>query len=143
MAPAAFINPAVIQRTAQLVAANAGTSAAEPFRYREGIVLRGSPATFPFRYAVAGVLSGTQAALGAMTRARAPVRQRIAGAMRAVFPSSGFGPSGDLVIPQQAVGPGDLGQRVEVDDSGGDAHRGHAGEQVAGGEDDQWAGWAS
>jgi short subunit dehydrogenase-like uncharacterized protein len=95
MAPAAFINPAVIQRTAQLVAANNGAGGAEPFRYREGMAMRGSPATLPFRYAMAGMLSGTQAALGAMTRARAPVRQRIAGVMRSVFPKSGFGPSGE------------------------------------------------
>ncbi len=40
MAPAAFINPAVIQRTAALVAADNG-GPAEPFRYREGIALRG------------------------------------------------------------------------------------------------------
>ncbi len=59
MAPAAFINPAVIQRTAAL---NAGEDpAAEPFRYREGMALDGHPATLPLRYAAAGALAGTQA----------------------------------------------------------------------------------
>ena len=40
MAPAAFINPAVIQRTAALVAAE-HDGQAEPFRYREGVALGG------------------------------------------------------------------------------------------------------
>ncbi|MGH2978937.1 MAG: saccharopine dehydrogenase NADP-binding domain-containing protein, partial [Solirubrobacterales bacterium] len=46
MAPAAFINPAVIQRTAALL----GT---EPFRYREGLALEGGAATLALRYAAA------------------------------------------------------------------------------------------
>ncbi len=92
MAPAAFINPAVIQRSAEL----AGDGArAEPFRYREGIALRGAPVTLPLRYAMAGMLAGTQAALGAAARAQPAVRRRVAGAMGAVFPSSGFGPAAD------------------------------------------------
>ena len=67
MAPAAFINPAVIQRTAAL---NEGDDpAAEPFRYREGMALGGPAATLPLRYAAAGVMSATQAGLAAATRA--------------------------------------------------------------------------
>ena len=73
MAPAAFINPAVIQRTAALAA----EPAAEPFRYREGIALAGPPVTLPLRYAAAGVLSGTQAAVAAAARARPSVRRRV------------------------------------------------------------------
>ena len=93
MSPAAFINPAVIQRTAAL---NEGDDpGAEPFRYREGMALDGPSATLPLRYAAAGVLSGTQAALAAATRANPGVRKRIASGMRKVMPSSGFGPSGD------------------------------------------------
>ena len=72
MAPAAFINPAVIQFTAAL-------AGAEPFRYREGLALRGAAATLPLRYAAAGVLSGTQAAVAAAARARPSVRRRVGG----------------------------------------------------------------
>src|SRR5688572_9805834 len=79
MSPAAFINPAVIQRTAALSETD---PAAEPFRYREGMALGGHPATLPLRYAAAGVLAGTQAGLAAATRANADVRQRVAGVMR-------------------------------------------------------------
>ncbi len=86
MAPAAFINPAVIHRSAEL-------GGDGPFRYREGIALRGPAVTLPLRYAMAGTLAGTQAALGAAARAQPAVRQRMAGAMRALFPSSGFGPA--------------------------------------------------
>jgi short subunit dehydrogenase-like uncharacterized protein len=88
MAPAAFINPAVIQRTAEL-------AGAEPFRYREGMALPGSPATLPLRFAVAGVLSGTQAAVAAAARARPSVRRRVGSALSRVLPGSGFGPSGE------------------------------------------------
>jgi short subunit dehydrogenase-like uncharacterized protein len=124
MAPAAFINPAVIQRTAALAAADGGAGAAEPFRYREGMAMRGSPASLPLRYAMAGALSGTQAALGAMTRASPVVRQRVAGVMRAVFPASGFGPSGErlgdwswrMALEAQTTGGHEV--RVEVNAQG-------------------------
>jgi short subunit dehydrogenase-like uncharacterized protein len=88
MAPAAFINPAVIQRTAAL-------EGAEPFRYREGIALRGRAATLPLRYAGAGVLSGMQAAVAAATRARPAARRRVGRTLEKVLPSSGFGPAAD------------------------------------------------
>jgi short subunit dehydrogenase-like uncharacterized protein len=88
MAPAAFINPAVIQRRAAL-------TGAEPFRYREGLGLKGSDVSLPFRFAMAGVLSGTQAAVAAAARARPSVRRRVGGALKTILPSSGFGPSGD------------------------------------------------
>ena len=94
MAPAAFINPAVIQRTAALLAAERD-GGLEPFRYREGLALRGGVATLPLRLAVAGTMSGIQAALASATRARPSVRRRVGSALGAVLPSSGFGPSGD------------------------------------------------
>jgi short subunit dehydrogenase-like uncharacterized protein len=94
MAPAAFINPAVIQRTAALLAAESGAGA-EPFRYREGIALKGGAASLPLRYAMAGALSGTQAALAGVARARPSVRRRVAGALSTILPSSGFGPASD------------------------------------------------
>jgi short subunit dehydrogenase-like uncharacterized protein len=78
----------VIQRTAAL-------TEAEPFRYREGIALRGGTATLPLRYAMAGALSGIQAGVAAASRASPSVRQRVGGALERILPSSGFGPSGE------------------------------------------------
>jgi short subunit dehydrogenase-like uncharacterized protein len=94
MAPAAFINPAVIHRSAALLAAE-GVARAEPFRYREGVALRGRAASLPLRYAAAGMMSGAQAALASAARARPSVRRRLSGALSAILPSSGFGPDGD------------------------------------------------
>jgi short subunit dehydrogenase-like uncharacterized protein len=94
MAPAPFINPAVIHRTAELVAAESG-SPAQPFRYREGIAFRGAGVSLPLRYAAAAVLSGTQVAMARGARAGPSARRRMAGALRSVFPSSGYGPADD------------------------------------------------
>ncbi len=94
MTPAAFINPAVIHRTAALIA-DEGEGRVPPFRYREGIALEGGAATLALRYAAAGALSGTQAAFAALARAQPSVRERVANALRAVFPASGFGPAAD------------------------------------------------
>ncbi len=69
MAPAAFINPAVIHRTAALAAAQRGVTL-EPFRYREGVALAGSPLTLPLRLGAAGALAGTQLGFRALSRAR-------------------------------------------------------------------------
>jgi short subunit dehydrogenase-like uncharacterized protein len=89
MAPAAFINPAVIQRTAEL------SGAAEPFCFREGMALKGPAITLPMRLAGAGALSAMQAAVGAAARARPSVRQRVGSTLSKVLPSSGFGPAAD------------------------------------------------
>ena len=89
MAPAAFINPAVIQRTAAL------SGVEEPFRYREGLALEGPGWSLPLRLAGAGVLSGTQAAVAAAARARPSVRQRVGSVLERVLPGSGFGPAGE------------------------------------------------
>jgi short subunit dehydrogenase-like uncharacterized protein len=94
MAPAAFINPAVIHRTGALLAAEHAPGAG-PISYREGITLTGPPTTLPLRYAVAGVLSGMQAALMQAARAGPDVRRRVAGALGRVVPQSGFGPAPD------------------------------------------------
>jgi short subunit dehydrogenase-like uncharacterized protein len=94
MQPAAFINPAVIHRSAAL-AADATEKPFKPFRYREGFAMPGGPASLPFRYAAAGAIGGMQAALGAGTRAGPATRRRIAGTLRRVLPSSGYGPSAD------------------------------------------------
>ncbi|MEK6271537.1 MAG: saccharopine dehydrogenase NADP-binding domain-containing protein [Actinomycetota bacterium] len=122
MAPAAFINPAVIQRTAALLAAESGTRI-EPFRYREGVALRGAGASLPLRYAMAGALSGTQAVLGRVTRARPSVRRRVSGALSAILPSSGFGPAADrieqwkwrMLVKARTAGGREVGVEVDAD----------------------------
>ena len=94
MAPAAFINPGVIHRSASLIAAAEGR-APEPFRYREAIVLDGGPATLPVRWGIAGLMTASQLGARALARSRPEVRRPIAGALARLGPSSGFGPSGD------------------------------------------------
>lgn len=94
MAPAAFINPAVIQRTAALLAAAEGRPA-EPFRYREGMRLPGGIATLPLRWGIAGTLSATQLGVRRLAVARPAVRRRVAGLMSRIGPASGFGPAED------------------------------------------------
>jgi len=94
MAPAPFINPAVIHRTAALAAAASGRPA-EPFRYREGMALGGAAVTLPVRWAIAGGLSATQIGLRAVARARPSIRTPVAGALARFGPSSGFGPAAD------------------------------------------------
>ena len=93
MAPAAFINPGVIHRSAALIAAAEGR-AAEPFRYREAIVLGGGPATLAARWGIAGLMTASQVGARALARSRPGVRRPVAAAMARLGPSSGFGPSG-------------------------------------------------
>jgi short subunit dehydrogenase-like uncharacterized protein len=94
MAPAPFINPAVIHRTAALADAGAGRPAA-PFRYREGMVIGGAAATLPLRWGIAGALAATQVGLRGFASASPAVRRRLAGALGRVTPSSGYGPAAD------------------------------------------------
>ncbi len=94
MAPAPFINPAVIHRTATLLAAAQGRPP-QPFVYREGMALGGGTATLPARWAVAGALSGMQIGLRGLARARPGVRRPIAAVMGRLGPSSGFGPAAE------------------------------------------------
>lgn len=93
MTPAAFINPAVIQRTAMLTADELGRPFVPP-RYREGVTVPG-PGPAPLRYAAAGVLSAMQAGSRALSHASPKVRQRAAAALRKILPGSGFGPKGE------------------------------------------------
>ncbi len=122
MTPAAFINPAVIQRSAALLAAERGDGA-EPPRYREGIAIPGGSASLPLRYAAAGALAGMQAGFRSLSRARPSVRQRSAALMRRALPGSGFGPkekldqwSWTLTLDARTVGGHNL--RVELDADG-------------------------
>jgi short subunit dehydrogenase-like uncharacterized protein len=88
MAPSAFINPAVIHRSAAL-------SDRPVFVYREGMAIDGGLASLPFRYAAAGALSGVQVASGAAAGARPAFRKRASAVLTRVLPDSGFGPSPD------------------------------------------------
>lgn len=94
MAPAPFINPAVIHRTAVLAAARAGVDAV-PFSYREGIRFGGPRATRPLRWCAAGALSATQVGLRGLAGAPAPLRRRVVDTLASVVPGSGFGPDGE------------------------------------------------
>jgi short subunit dehydrogenase-like uncharacterized protein len=122
MAPAAFINPAVIQRTAALAAKERGVSL-KPFRYREGVAIGGPPLTLPLRYGAMGALSGVQAGMRAIIKARPAVRERIAARMRALLPSSGFGPAADrlepwrwrLAVDARTTGSRELGVLIEAE----------------------------
>lgn len=94
MSPSPFINPAVIHRTACLIAAEEGR-VFNPFRYREGVTIPGSGATMPLRYLAGAGLAGTQAATRGLMRARPAVREHVSGMLRRYLPSSGFGPTGE------------------------------------------------
>jgi short subunit dehydrogenase-like uncharacterized protein len=94
MTPTAFINPAVIHRTAALAAEAEGRQF-NPFRYREAIVIPGGAASLPLRYAAAAGLSGSQALSKALCQAEPGVRKRVASLLRDRLPGSGFGPQGE------------------------------------------------
>jgi short subunit dehydrogenase-like uncharacterized protein len=123
MTPSAFINPAVIHRTAMLTAAARGERP-RPFRYREGVAMVDQIPTVPLRYAAAAALSGFQAGFGALARARPSVRRRAAAAMRRYMPSSGFGPTGEALeswtwgLEVSARTGGDRRLSVEVEADG-------------------------
>ena len=67
MAPAAFINPAVIHRTAPLCRASAAARGALPLP--RGVAMGGGPATLPLRFAAAGMLPARRRLCGARARA--------------------------------------------------------------------------
>ncbi len=94
MAPAAFINPAVIHRSEELLAEAEGRPP-QPFSYREGVALGGGAMTLAPRFALAGALSGMQLSLSLLAHAPPALRARVAGALARVGPQSGFGPSGE------------------------------------------------
>jgi short subunit dehydrogenase-like uncharacterized protein len=120
MLPGAFINPAVIHRSIALAQHADG---AAPLRYREGVSLPGAPATLALRYAAAAALGGTQAAVAAATRMQPAARRRLAGMLRTILPSSGFGPAADrlegwrwgLSLEARTVGGRELGVSVDAD----------------------------
>ena len=123
MTPSPFINPAVIHRTAALVAAEEGR-VFNPFRYREGVTIPGGPATVPLRYLAGAGLGGMQAATRGLLRARPAVRRRASDILRRSLPASGFGPAGDrmddwawrMAVNARTVGGHHL--RVDLDGDG-------------------------
>jgi len=90
MAPAAFINPAVIHRSAAL-----GEPERPVFVYREGMAIDGGAPTLPVRLGVAAALSGVQLATTAAASARPEIRKHASSILSRVLPGSGFGPSAD------------------------------------------------
>ncbi len=96
MTPSPFINPAVIHRTAALLAAEENR-VFNPFRYREGLAIAGSGATVPLRYLAGAALGGVQAAQRSLVQASPAFRRKVSGVMRKRLPSSGFGPQGDRI----------------------------------------------
>jgi short subunit dehydrogenase-like uncharacterized protein len=88
MIPVAFINPAVIQRSAEL-------SGDPPFRYREGTALPSAGALRAPGLALAGILAGLQALQRSALHASPAARRRYARMMGAMMPASGFGPRPD------------------------------------------------
>ena len=119
MTPAAFINPAIMHRTAEL------SGSTEPFRYREGLAIPGPEATLPLRYVAAGAMSATQAGIAALLRSpRQSMRSKAAEVMGSVLPGSGFGPSAERLeqwswgmrIDARTAGGNEV--RVDVDADG-------------------------
>jgi short subunit dehydrogenase-like uncharacterized protein len=95
MFPAAFLNPAVVHRTAALLRAEGDPVFAPSYRYREGTavdpMLPGPlrPVVGPL---VAAGLGSTQAALGLVGALPAGARQRVADVLARVGPKPGEGP---------------------------------------------------
>jgi short subunit dehydrogenase-like uncharacterized protein len=113
MLPVAFINPAVIQRSAEL-------SGDPPLRYREGTALPSAGAMRVPSLALAGMLGGFQALMRSSVHASPAARRRYARALGAVMPASGFGPRPDrlegwtwsLALHASTTGGHTLGGRV-------------------------------
>ncbi len=127
MSPAAFINPAVIHRSAAILADDRGEDF-RPFVYREGVVIPGPAPTLPLRYAAAGALAGIQAGMARAARARPATRQRIGARLRKVFPDSGFGPASDRLEAwrwRMAVQATTVGGQVVNATADADGHPGY------------------
>lgn len=88
MLPVAFINPAVVQRSAEL-------SGDPPFRYQEGTVLPSTGALRAPSLALAGILGGLQALQRRSVHSTSAARRRYARVMGALMPAAGFGPRPD------------------------------------------------
>jgi short subunit dehydrogenase-like uncharacterized protein len=123
MAPAAFINPAVIHRSAAL-----RQPPTPPFRYREGVAIPGGPVSLPARLAAAGALTSVQAGVRGIASAGTGFRQRTSRFLRRALPSSGFGPRAERLDAWRwrlrAVATTTGGRHVEVV-ADGEGHPGY------------------
>ena len=97
MSPAAFINPAIVHRSASLRAAAGKRSV--PFVYREGMSIDGSDVTLPLRYLAAGAMAGTQAGVGRIARGSESMRSSASKFLAKALPSSGAGPKEGRLEP--------------------------------------------
>jgi short subunit dehydrogenase-like uncharacterized protein len=97
MSPAAFINPAVIHRSAALRAADGAPS--RPFVYREGMSIDGPGVTLPLRYAAAGSMAGVQAAAARVAKGSPAAGERASKFLSRVLPASGAGPKEGRLEP--------------------------------------------
>ena len=120
MLPFAFINPAVVHRSAAMLAAERG-EVFEPFSYREAALIGSGGSVGPLHYAAAAALVGVQAMIAATSRRGPAFRAAASRAMARVFPGSGYGPAADrlgwvwrLEISARASG----GARVTVNVDG-------------------------
>lgn len=94
MVPVAFINPAVIHRTAWLLA----DGDLLPLRYREGTRMgRVDGLTAPLAVAAGVAQSLSQTAVVTAARLPSGLRRRLASGLAAVLPKSGSGPTGQRV----------------------------------------------
>lgn len=89
--PVAYINPAVIHRTAVL----ASPESLRPFCDREGVAIARGACSLPLRFGLAVALAGLQASLRSALRASPATRRRVARAMQGLLPASGYGPESD------------------------------------------------
>jgi len=116
MAPAAFINPAVIQRTAELAG---GGDPPPPFRYREGVALDGGALTLPARLAAAAALAATQVGMRRTLLAGPATKRRVSSLLRRILPGSGFGPAPERLADwrwsMRVEAATDGGHRIEVE----------------------------
>ena len=85
MAPAAYINPAVIQRTAAL-------TGAEPFRYREGFALPGPPSRCPCASWARGCCPARRPRCAAAARRRRRCGERVGSALSKILPDRASAP---------------------------------------------------
>jgi short subunit dehydrogenase-like uncharacterized protein len=122
MSPAAFINPAVLHRSAELLA-HERKLRFKPFRYREGIVLPGKGVARPLRYGAAAALAANQGAMRGIAKAPLRFRRGLSRIQRELFPSSGFGPKANrienwltrLSVYARTSGGNELTVHVEAD----------------------------
>jgi short subunit dehydrogenase-like uncharacterized protein len=113
MIPVAVINPAVLQRSAEL-------SGEPAFRYQEGTAVPNRGVMRVFGLPVAAILAGQQALLRKAVSASPAARRRYARVLGMILPASGFGPRADrlegyrwtMTVRARTTGGHDVGGSV-------------------------------